>query len=71
MLIHYLDNFPELFAHFVFMFNFVCYPAEQSLNVNPIQTGGGGGRLWRPYQTLKLNNFKAVRAMTTKFSDFS
>ena len=36
--------------------------------VNPIQTGGG---LLRPYQTLKLNNFKAVKAMTTKFSDFS
>ena len=31
----------------------------------------GGGGLWRPYQTLKLNNFKAVKAMTTKFSDFS
>ena len=36
--------------------------------VNPIQTGGG---LLRPYQTLKLNNFKTVKAMTTKFSDFS
>ena len=36
---------------------------------NPIQTGGGG--LLRPYQTLKLNNFKTVKAMTTKFSDFS
>ena len=32
---------------------------------------GGGGGLWRPYQTLKLNNFKAVKAITTKFSDFS
>ena len=29
------------------------------------------GGLWRPYQTLKLNNFKAVKAMTTIFSDFS
>ena len=29
------------------------------------------GGLWRPYQNLKLNNFKAVKAMTTKFSDFS
>ena len=29
------------------------------------------GGFWRPYQTLKLNNFKAVSAMTTKFSDFS
>ena len=38
--------------------------------VNPIQTWGGGG-LWRPYQTLNLNNFKAVKAMTTKFSYFS
>ena len=36
--------------------------------INPIQTGGG---LLRPYQTLKLNNFKTVKAMTTKFSDFS
>ena len=35
---------------------------------NPIQTEG---RLWRPYQTLKLDNFKTVKAMTTKFSDFS
>ena len=33
--------------------------------------GGGGGGLWRPYQNLKVNNFKAVKAMTTKFSDFS
>ena len=39
------------------------------VTVNPIQTGGGG--LLRPYQTLKLNNFKVVKAMTTKFSDFS
>ena len=31
---------------------------------------GGGGAL-EAYQTLKLNNFKAVKAMTTKFSDFS
>ena len=41
---------------------------------NPIQIGvgeGGGGGLLRPYKTLKLNNFKAVKAMTTKFSDFS
>ena len=36
---------------------------------NPIQTGGKG--LWRPYQTLNLNNFYAVKAMTTKFTDFS
>ena len=35
--------------------------------LNPIQTEG----LWRPYQTLKLNNFKALKAMTTKFTDFS
>ena len=35
---------------------------------NPIQTGGG---LRRPYQTLKLNNLKTVKAMTTKLSDFS
>ena len=35
---------------------------------NPIQTGGGGGAL----EALpKLNNFKAVKAMTTKCSDFS
>ena len=40
----------------------------QDTNINPIQTGGG---LLRPYQTLKLNNFKTVKAMTTKFSDFS
>ena len=33
--------------------------------------GGGGGGLLRPYKTLKLNNFKTVKAMTTKFSDFS
>ena len=38
------------------------------LLLNPIQTGGG---LLRPYQTLRLNNFKAVKAMTTKFSEFS
>ena len=31
----------------------------------------GGGGLLKPYKTLKLNNFKTVRAMTTKFSDFS
>ena len=31
---------------------------------------GGGGGLLRPYKTLKLNNFKTVEAMTTKFSDF-
>ena len=35
---------------------------------NPIQTGVG---LLMPYQTLKLNNFKTVKAMTTEFSDFS
>ena len=41
-------------------------------NFNPIQTGGGGGGgLLRPYQNLKLNNFKAVKAMTTNFSDSS
>ena len=34
---------------------------------NPIQTVGG---LLSPYQTLKLNNFKTVKAMTTKFGDF-
>ena len=39
---------------------------------NPIQTrGGGGGGLWRPVPTLQLNNFKTVKTMTTKFSDFS
>ena len=31
----------------------------------------GGQGLWRPDQTLKLNNVNAVKAMTTKFSDFS
>ena len=28
------------------------------------------GGLWRPYKTLKLNNFKTVKAVTTKFSEF-
>ena len=46
---------------------FVCYLHQLTL----FRPGGGGGRLWRPYQTLKLNNFKAVKTMTTKFSDFS
>ena len=36
--------------------------------LNPIQTEGG---LLRPYQTLKFNKFKTVKAMTTNFSDFS
>ena len=39
-----------------------------SFNLTLFRPGGG---LLRPYQTLKLNNFKAVKAMTTKFSDFS
>ena len=30
-----------------------------------------GGGLLRPYQTLKLNNFKTVKAVTTKFREFS
>ena len=37
----------------------------------PDRGGGGGGALLRPYKNLKLNNFETVKAMTTKFSDFS
>ena len=33
--------------------------------------GGGGGGLLRPSPTLQLNNFKTIKTMTTKFSDFS
>ena len=43
-------------------------------SVNPIAIqigGGGGGGLLRPYKTLKLNNFKTVTPMATKFSDSS
>ena len=41
------------------------------IHFNPLQTGGGGGGLLRTYKSLKLNNFKTVKAMTTKFRDFS
>ena len=37
--------------------------------INKIINKGGG--LLRPYKALKLNNFKTVKAMTTKFTDFS
>ena len=41
---------------------------------NPSQTGGGGGggeAAFEALLTLKLNNFKAVQAMTAKLSVFS
>ena len=31
----------------------------------------GGEELLRPYKTLTFNNFKTLKAITTKFSDFS
>ena len=51
-------------------------------NFKPIQTGkggggggrggGGGGRgALEPAPTLKIRNFQTVKAMTTKFGDFS
>ena len=33
--------------------------------------GGGGGGLLEPAPTLKICNFQTVKAITTKFSDFS
>ena len=49
-----------------------CWTAIFAFGVLTLfRPGGGGGGLWRPYQNLKLNNFKAVKAMTAKFSDFS
>ena len=40
------------------------------LDINPIQTGGGGGGL-EPAPTLKICNFRTVKAITTKIGDFS
>ena len=51
---------------------FVCrYVSGREKVVHILTLFRPGGGLLRPYQTLKLNNFKAVKAMTTKFSDFS
>ena len=38
--------------------------------INPIQTGGGGGLL-EPAPTLKICNFQTVKAIATKCGDFS
>ena len=38
-------------------------------HLTPIQTGGGGGL--EPAPTLKIRNFQTIKAMTTKFGDFS
>lgn len=36
-------------------------------HLTPIQTGGG----LEPAPTLKIRNFQTIKAMTTKFGDFS
>ena len=66
----------EFFDDYTFLTKRNFYKKDVSTHsheINLIQTGGGGGGggLWRPYQTLKLNNFITVKAITTKFSDFS
>ena len=38
---------------------------------NPIQIGRGGEGLFKPAPTLKICNFPTVKAITTKFGDFS
>ena len=56
-----------------FLSNFIFALIAQTFSgnrLNPIQTGGGGGLL-EPAPTLKIRNFQTVKAMTTKFSDFS
>ena len=47
------------------------YIGETKRRLNPIQTGLGGGGLSEPAPTLKIRNFQTVKAMTTKFRDFS
>ena len=58
----YSPYYPDDFYFVNFLFSFIL------CNFNPVQTGGW---LLRPYKALELNNIKTVKAMTTKFSDFS
>ena len=58
----------QLLVYLVFVFD---VEFSKTLMVWILTLFRPGGGLWKPYQTLKLNNFKAVKAMTTKFSDFS
>ena len=39
--------------------------------LSPIQTGAGGGGILEPAPSLKICHFQTVKAMTTKFGDFS